>query len=86
MLPERLRADLTGARAPGVVLDRARRHTPGGTRRCTSNPLGAAAVADLTDEQTTDARRVLDGMLRERSGGRPETVLHTTVNVGVGTA
>lgn len=51
-----------------------------------SNPLGAAMVADLTDEQTSNARRVLDGMLRERSGGTPETVLHTAINVGVGTA
>lgn len=49
-----------------------------------SNPLGAAMVADLTDDQTTEARRVLDGMLRERSGGGPEAV--HTINVGVGTA
>lgn len=50
-----------------------------------SNPIGAAMVADLSDEQTAEARTVLDGMLRERSGGGPETVLHTAVNVGVGT-
>lgn len=50
-----------------------------------SNPLGAAMVADLTDEQTTAARRVLDGMLRERSGGRPDAALHVAINVGVGT-
>ncbi|HEX6255644.1 MAG TPA: methyltransferase domain-containing protein [Euzebyales bacterium] len=50
-----------------------------------SNPLGAAAVADLTDEQTAEVRRVLDGMLLERSGGGPEAVLHSAINVGVGT-
>jgi ubiquinone/menaquinone biosynthesis C-methylase UbiE len=50
-----------------------------------SNPLGAATVADLTAEQKADTRRVLDGMLRERSGGTPEAVLHIAINVGVGT-
>ncbi|MDP8977095.1 MAG: methyltransferase domain-containing protein, partial [Actinomycetota bacterium] len=34
-----------------------------------SNPIGAMLVADLTAEQTAEAQRVLDGMLRERSGG-----------------
>lgn len=51
-----------------------------------SNPLGAATAAGLTDEQTTDARRVLDGMLRERFGGGPDAVLHVAINVGIGTA
>ena len=51
-----------------------------------SNPIGSALVADLTAEQTADARRVLDGMLRERSGGSPDAVLHIDINMGVGTA
>ncbi len=51
-----------------------------------SNPLGAATVADLSAEQTAETRRVLDGMLRERSGGAPEAVLHIAINIGVGTA
>lgn len=50
-----------------------------------SNPLGAAAVADLTTDQVAEVTQVLDGMLRERADGAPEAVLHTAINVGVGT-
>lgn len=49
-----------------------------------SNPLGAALVADLTDQQRADVRRVADGMLRERSQGRPEATLTAEMNVGLG--
>jgi ubiquinone/menaquinone biosynthesis C-methylase UbiE len=50
-----------------------------------SNPVAVQLTADLTAEQTADVRQVLDGMFRERSGGMPGVVLHTGVNVGVGT-
>ncbi|NIJ12913.1 ubiquinone/menaquinone biosynthesis C-methylase UbiE [Saccharomonospora amisosensis] len=50
-----------------------------------SNPIGARLVADLTEQQRADVLRVLDGVLRERSGGAPEAVLHTRINVGTGT-
>ena len=50
-----------------------------------SNPIGAMLVADLTEEQIAEVRSVLDGMLRERSGGGPEAVLDTEVNIGIGT-
>jgi hypothetical protein len=50
-----------------------------------SNPIGAQLVAGLTEAQADEARQVLDGMLRERSGGGPGAVLHAEVNVGVGT-
>lgn len=50
-----------------------------------SNPLGAQVAAGLTDAQRTDAQRVLDGMLRERSGGEPGAVLRSEINVGTGT-
>lgn len=50
-----------------------------------SNPISAQLTADLTTEQTTVARQVLDGMFRERSGGRPGAVLHTEMNIGLGT-
>jgi hypothetical protein len=36
-----------------------------------SNPIGAALVADLTEEQRAVAQQALDGMLRQRSGERP---------------
>lgn len=51
-----------------------------------SNPIGAGVAAALSAEQAAEARRVLDGMLRERSGGTPGAVLRTSVNVGTGTA
>lgn len=50
-----------------------------------SNPIGAQLVADLTPDQRADVQRVLDGMLRERSGGGPGAVLHAQINVGAGT-
>ena len=50
-----------------------------------SNPLCAAAVADLTTDQAAEVTQVLDGMLRERANGAPEAALHTAINVGVGT-
>jgi len=50
-----------------------------------SNPVGTVLVADLTEAQRTEVLRVLDGMLRERSGGRPAAVLNTQVNIGIGT-
>jgi ubiquinone/menaquinone biosynthesis C-methylase UbiE len=50
-----------------------------------SNPIGAGLVAGLSAEQRTDVQRVLDDMLRERSGRRGGTV-HTQVHIAVGTA
>lgn len=50
-----------------------------------SNPIGAQLTANLTDEQAAAVRQVLDGMLRERSGGEPGAVLRTETNIGLGT-
>jgi ubiquinone/menaquinone biosynthesis C-methylase UbiE len=50
----------------------------------TSNPMGAALAADLTPNQRTAVQQLLDGMLRERSGGGPAAVLHTDMNLGIG--
>ena len=50
-----------------------------------SNPIGAQLVATLTEAQRGDVLRVLDGILRERSGGQPGAVLQAEVNVGAGT-
>lgn len=49
-----------------------------------SNPIGAAMVADVSPEQQAEVERVLDGMLRERSGGSLPGVLTTDINVGSG--
>ncbi|NED97336.1 methyltransferase domain-containing protein [Phytoactinopolyspora alkaliphila] len=49
------------------------------------HPIGAQMIASLTREHQVETQRVLDGMLRERSGGEPGAVIHTELNVGVGT-
>lgn len=49
-----------------------------------SNPIAVQLTADLTSAQRDDLVRVLDGMLRERSGGDPGAVLHNEVNIGIG--
>lgn len=48
------------------------------------NPIPGMLVADLTDGQRTDIIRVLDGMVRERSGGSGPAVLTAPLNIGVG--
>ncbi len=50
-----------------------------------SNPIGAGLVADLVEDQRVEMLRVLDGMLRERSGGGPEAELTAQVHLAVGT-
>jgi ubiquinone/menaquinone biosynthesis C-methylase UbiE len=50
-----------------------------------SNPIAGLLVADLTEEDKADVRAVLDGMLRERSGGDGAAVLTNPVHIGVGT-
>jgi len=49
------------------------------------NPIPGMLVADLEEEQQATIRQVLDGMLRERSGGNGPAVLTNTVNIGIGT-
>jgi ubiquinone/menaquinone biosynthesis C-methylase UbiE len=89
--PARLRGKLTGAgltdvRVESDVWDHVVRSGAHLWDIVTSsNPVGAAAVADLTRDQIAEVTRVLDGMLRERADGAPEAVLHSAVNVGVGT-
>ena len=50
-----------------------------------SNPIPGQLVAGLTDEQRADVIHVLDGMIRERSGGNGPAVLTAPLNIGVGT-
>jgi SAM-dependent methyltransferase len=49
------------------------------------NPIPGMLVADLTNEQRADIIQVLDGMVRERSGGNGPAVLIAPLNIGVGT-
>jgi ubiquinone/menaquinone biosynthesis C-methylase UbiE len=48
-------------------------------------PIAVQLTTHLTAEQRADVRHVLDGMLRERSGGRPGTTLCIEMNIGNGT-
>lgn len=90
--PARLRRELADAGLTNVAVDKVIWRMEFESARqfwdvvTSSNPIGAQLVAGLTDEQVTEVRQVLDGMLRERSGGRPGAVLTTELNVGVGTA
>lgn len=49
------------------------------------NPIGEMVVGGLREEQRSTIRQVLDGMLRERSGGSGPTVLTNAVHIGIGT-
>lgn len=49
------------------------------------NPIPGMLVADLDVEQRATIRQVLDGMLKEHSGGNGPAVLTNAVNVGIGT-
>lgn len=49
-----------------------------------SNPIARQLTAGLPDEAFGQLRQVLDGMLRERSGGGPGAVLHTEMRIGRG--
>ena len=51
-----------------------------------SNPIARQLTAGLPDEAFGQLRQVLDGMLRERSGGGPGAVLHTEMRIGRGIA
>lgn len=49
------------------------------------HPIVVQLTRDLTDEQRAEAKQVLDGMFRERSGGAPNASIHTEMYVGIGT-
>jgi ubiquinone/menaquinone biosynthesis C-methylase UbiE len=49
------------------------------------HPIAVQLASELTDEQRAEARQVLDGMFRERSGGGRQAVIHTEMNIGIGT-
>ena len=49
------------------------------------NPIPGALVSELTGDQRSRLRQVLDGMLRERAAANGRAVLTNAVNVGIGT-
>lgn len=48
------------------------------------HPIVVQLTRDLTNEQRTEVKQVLDGMFRERSGGAPNALIHTEMNIGIG--
>lgn len=51
----------------------------------TSNPIAGQLAAGLSEDQFGQVRQVVDGMLRERSGGAPGAVLHAEMRIGQAT-
>ncbi len=49
-----------------------------------SHPMSAHLTNNLAGEQRDRAKRILNGMLRERSGGTPQAVLRNEMNIGLG--
>ncbi len=49
------------------------------------NPIADVLLADLTEDQRSRLRQVLDGMLRERAGTDGRAVLTNPVHIGIGT-
>ena len=49
------------------------------------NPIPGMLVADLSEDQRTRLRQVLDSMVRERAGANGRAVLTNAVNIGIGT-
>jgi ubiquinone/menaquinone biosynthesis C-methylase UbiE len=50
-----------------------------------SHPIGAGLVAGLTTEQEAMVQQALDGMLRERSGGKGHAILTNPTHIATGT-
>ncbi|WP_100444089.1 class I SAM-dependent methyltransferase [Glycomyces xiaoerkulensis] len=89
--PEVMRRKLTGAGLEAVSIDTATWEMRFESAAefwatfCSANPAWKQMTDGLTGEQRDQVRQVLDGMFRERSGGGPEAVIRTEVNIGRGT-
>jgi ubiquinone/menaquinone biosynthesis C-methylase UbiE len=89
--PEVLRARLTEAGLRGVRVERSAEKPAflSGDEMWNwvyyGNPIADIILEDLAEEQRDTLRQVLDGVLRERSGGNGVAVLTNGVNIGIGT-
>jgi ubiquinone/menaquinone biosynthesis C-methylase UbiE len=48
------------------------------------NPIPGVIVGDLSEDQRSRLRQILDGMLRERAGGAGRATLTNRVHIGIG--
>lgn len=89
--PDKLRRELSNAGLTDIVVDTViwRMEFRSGTHLwdmvLSSNPVGRMLVGNLTDQQCSGVKALLDGMLRERSAASSPAILTTDVNIGVGT-
>ena len=88
--PEVLRRRLTEAGLRNVRVERTAERPAFGSGQemwdwvVHGNPIPGMLVADLEEERQARLRQVLDGMLRERSGGNGPAILTNAVHVGIG--
>ena len=89
--PEVLRQRLTDAGLRGVRIQRtAERPTFGSGQEMwdwvlNGNPIPGMLVSDLSEDQRSRIRLVLDGMVRERAVAKGECILTNAINIGIGT-
>jgi ubiquinone/menaquinone biosynthesis C-methylase UbiE len=89
--PEVLRQRLTEAGLKEVTIERTAERPAFGSGQemwdwvLYGNPIPGMLVADLAEQQQARIRQVLDGMLRERSGGNGPAILTNAVHIGIGT-
>lgn len=89
--PRKLRKEMTDAGAESVRVETLRHGVEFESGRhlwnvfTNSNPIGTQLVGNLPEEGKAAAVEILDGMIRERSGGGP-AVLENVVHIAVGRA
>ena len=88
--PEELRGRLTDAGLSDVTVERSAERPAFRSGQemwdwvFYGNPIPGMLVEDLTEDQRATMRQVLEGMLRDRSGGVGPAVLTNAVNIGIG--
>lgn len=89
--PEKMRRAMTGAQLTDVRVEtvdwpvRIRSADHLWEVTASSHPIAAVLLADVSQERRSAARQVLGGMLEERAGADGVAVLHSRMNIGVGT-
>lgn len=89
--PQKLRRELQAAGLGDVRIERTTEEQSFRSGRqmwdwvVNSNPIARGLITELTEDQQPLVQQVLDGMLRERSGGSGPAVLRSLVHIAVGT-
>ena len=89
--PEVLRERLTASGLKNIRVERTAERPAFGSGQemwdwvLYGNPIPGMLVGELEEEERARLRQVLDGMLRERSGGNGPAILTNPVHIGIGT-